>query len=68
MRRYSPRIDQHSRTLYRLGRALGKPMTKVADDLIKHGLDNIEQVYGQELADHWRQTAMVAEDLPPPRR
>jgi hypothetical protein len=63
---YSPRIDQHTRQLYRLGQLLGKPMTRVADDLIRHGLENIEQLYGQELATRWQETNTVAAD-PPPR-
>ena len=62
--RYSPRIDQHSFTLYRLGRLLGKPMTKVADDLLRHGLDNLETVYGRELVTRWQEAATVAEDPP----
>jgi Fe2+ transport system protein FeoA len=63
---YSPRIDQHTRQLYRLGQLLGKPMTVVADDLLKHGLAHIEEVYGQELATRWQEVKAVAED-PPPR-
>jgi hypothetical protein len=63
---YSPRIDQHTRQLYWLGQLLGKPMTKVADDLLKHGLAHIEEVYGQELATRWQAVKTVAED-PQPR-
>ena len=63
---YSPRIAQHTRQLYRLGQLLGKPMTRVADDLIRHGLENIEQLYGQELATRWQEVKTVAAD-PPPR-
>ena len=63
---YSPRIDQHTRQLYRLGQLLGKPMTRVADDLIRHGLENIEQLYGQELATRWQEVKTVAEN-PLPR-
>ena len=62
---YSPRIDQHTRQLYRLGQLLGKPMTRVADDLIRHGLENIEQLYGRELATHWQEVKVAAD--PPPR-
>ena len=61
---YSPRIDQHTRQLYRLGQLLGKPMTRVADDLIRHGLENIEQLYGQELATRWQEVKVAAD--PPP--
>jgi hypothetical protein len=50
---YSPRIDQHTRELYRLAHLLGKPMTQVADDLLRHGLKNLETVYDQEIADRW---------------
>ena len=61
---YSPRIDKHTRQLYRLGQLLGKPMTRVADDLIRHGLENIEQLYGQELATRWQEVKVAAD--PPP--
>ena len=61
---YSPRIDQHTRQLYRLAQLLGKPMTRVADDLIRHGLENIEQLYGQELATRWQEVKVAAD--PPP--
>ena len=61
---YSPRIDQHTHQLYRLGQLLGKPMTRVADDLIRHGLDHIEQLYGQELATRWQEIKVAAD---PPR-
>ena len=62
---YSPRIDQHTRQLYRLGQLLGKPMTRVADDLLKHGLAHIEEVYGQDLATRWQEVKVAAD--PPPR-
>jgi hypothetical protein len=70
---YSPRIDQHTRTLYRLAHLLGKPMTGVADDLLRCGLDNLERIYGEELAAKWAEIrvpdegAALAED-PPSRR
>ena len=42
---YSPKIDQHSPALYRLAKAVGKPMTKVADDLISYGFKCLRVVY-----------------------
>jgi hypothetical protein len=63
---YSPRIDQHTRVLYRLAQKLGRPMTKVADDLIRYGLDNLEAVYGKDLAVRLVEESAVAED-PAPR-
>ena len=71
---YSPRIDQHTGTLYRLAQVLGKPMTQVADDLLRHGLDHLEAIYGDELAIRLTEEPvvyeepLVAEDPPPPFR
>ena len=65
---YSPRIDQHTRQLYRLGQLLGKPMTRVADDLLKHSLAHIEEVYGQDLATRWQEAKTVAADPPRSRK
>lgn len=42
---YSPDISQHSPRLYQLGQHLGLPMTEVADQLIRHGLKNLEAVF-----------------------
>ena len=65
---YSPRIDQHTHQLYRLGQLLGKPMTRVADDLLKHSLAHIEDVYGRELATRWQAVKTMAADMPPRSR
>lgn len=45
MKKYSPRIDQHTPVIYQLAKKLNKPMTVVADDLIRYGLENIEKLY-----------------------
>ena len=42
---YSPKIDQHTPALYRLSRLIGKPMTKVADDLISFGFKSLKTIY-----------------------
>ncbi len=42
---YSPKIDQHTPALYRLSRLVGKPMTKVADDLILFGFKHLKAIY-----------------------
>ena len=42
---YSPKIDQHTPALYRLSRLVGKPMTKVADDLISFGFKSLKTIY-----------------------
>ena len=42
---YSPKIDQHTPVLYRLSRLIGKPMTKVADDLISFGFKSLKTIY-----------------------
>jgi len=42
---YSPKIDQHTPALYRLAKAVGKPMTKVADDLILFGFKCLRAIY-----------------------
>ena len=42
---YSPKIDKHTPNIYRLAQALGKPMTKVADDLISFALVRLDSVY-----------------------
>ena len=42
---YSPKIDQHTPALYRLSRLIGKPMTKVADDLISFGFKSLKAIY-----------------------
>ncbi len=42
---YSPRIDQHTPTIYQIGKMVGKPMTQVAEDLIHYGLENVGKIY-----------------------
>ncbi|MCP4494629.1 MAG: hypothetical protein GY820_46110 [Gammaproteobacteria bacterium] len=42
---YSPKIDKHTPNLYRLAKAVGKPMTKVADELILYGFNNLKSIY-----------------------
>ena len=42
---YSPRIDRHTPRLYRLSRAVGKPMTQVADDLMSFGFKCLRAIY-----------------------
>ncbi len=42
---YSPKIDQHTPKLYRLARAIDKPMTKVTDDLISFGFKYLKSIY-----------------------
>jgi hypothetical protein len=42
---YSPKIDKHTPNLYRLAKAVGKPMTKVADELISYSLNNLKSIY-----------------------
>lgn len=42
---YNPKITQHTPALYRLARFVGKPMTKVADDLISFGLKHLKAIY-----------------------
>lgn len=42
---YSPDISQHTPRLYQLGQHYGIPMTEVADRLIQHGLQNLENVF-----------------------
>lgn len=42
---YSPKIDQHTPNLYRLSKAVGKPMTKVADELIAYGFKHLHTIY-----------------------
>lgn len=45
---YSPKIDKHTPNIYRLSREVGKPMTKVADDLISFAFKSLDSIY-QEL-------------------
>ena len=42
---YSPKIAQHTPALYHLARSVGKPMTKVADDLISFGFKHLKALY-----------------------
>ena len=42
---YNPKITQHTPALYRLARFVGKPMTKVADDLISFGFKHLKTIY-----------------------
>ena len=42
---YSPKISKHTPILYRIAREIGKPMTKVADDLITYGCLNLKSIY-----------------------
>ena len=51
---YSPNIDKHTPNLYRLAKAVGKPMTKVADELIAFSLNHLQTIYQlneQEIAE-----------------
>ena len=43
---YSPKIAQHTPRIYRIARAVGKPMTRVADDLISFGYQHLKTIYG----------------------
>ena len=43
---YSPKIDKHTPTIYRLSKKLGKPMTKVADELIAYSIEHLNSIYG----------------------
>lgn len=40
-----PYISQHSPRLYRLGKHYGKPMMKLADQLIAYGLSRLDDVF-----------------------
>jgi hypothetical protein len=42
---YSPKIAKHTPKIYRISRAVGKPMTKVADDLISFGYQHLKSIY-----------------------
>lgn len=42
---YSPDISQHTPRLYQLAQHFGMPMTEVADQLIQHGLRNLDTVF-----------------------
>ena len=42
---YSPKIDKHTPNFYRLAKAVGKPMTKVADELISYSFNNLKSIY-----------------------
>ena len=42
---YSPRIDKHTPTLYRLAQATSKPMTKVADEVLSYGFKHLNKIY-----------------------
>lgn len=42
---YSPKIEKHTPKIYRISRAVGKPMTKVADDLISFGYQHLKSIY-----------------------
>ncbi len=60
---YSPKIDKHTPNLYRLSKAVGKPMTKVADDLISYGFEQLETIYEQ--LDQQTIAGIVEEDNEP---
>ena len=42
---YSPKIDKHTPNIYRLAQTVGKPMTKVADDLISFAFKRLDSIY-----------------------
>lgn len=42
---YSPQIEKHTGNLYRLSKAVGKPMTHVADDLMGFSFKCLKAVY-----------------------
>ena len=42
---YSPKADKHTPKIYRISRVVGKPMTKVADDLITFGYQHLKCIY-----------------------
>ena len=42
---YNPKITQHTPALYRLARCVGKPITKVADDLLSFGFKHLKALY-----------------------
>jgi len=42
---YSPKIDKHTPNLYRLSQEVGKPMTKVTDDLISFAFKHLDSIY-----------------------
>jgi len=42
---YSPKIDKHTPNLYRLAKVVGKPMTKVADELISYSFKHLQTIY-----------------------
>ena len=42
---YSPKINKHTPNIYRLAQTVGKPMTKVADDLISFALKRLDAIY-----------------------
>jgi hypothetical protein len=42
---YSPKIDKHTPKIYRISRIVGKPMTKVADDLITFSYQHLKCIY-----------------------
>ena len=42
---YSPKIAQHTPRIYRIARAVGKPMTRVADDLSSFGYQHLKTIY-----------------------
>ena len=51
---YSPKIDKHTPNLYRLAKTVGKPMTKVADELISYSFKHLQTIYQlneQEIAE-----------------
>ena len=41
----SPKIAKHTPRIYRIAQAVGKPMTKVADDLISFGYQHLKSIY-----------------------
>lgn len=43
---YSPDISKHTPRLYQLGRVYQLPMTEVANRLIAHGLEHLDNVFG----------------------
>ncbi len=54
---YSPKIDKHTPNLYRLAQEVGKPMTKVADDLISFAFKRLDSIY--EELDHQKISRII---------
>ena len=59
---YSPKISKHSPRLYHLAKAVGKPMTRVADDLLEFGYRHLEQIYDGLSDDQIREIVCAKRD------